>query len=41
MLTVFQDGYGPAGEYYHDGQYSGLPVSGLPRHTLSAVTDRT
>jgi hypothetical protein len=29
MLTVFQDGYGPVGEYYHTGQYNGLPVSGF------------
>lgn len=27
MLTNIQDGYDPAGEYYHDGQHSGLPVS--------------
>jgi hypothetical protein len=39
MLTTFQDGYGPAGEYYHTGQYNGMPVSVLPSHAFGAETD--
>jgi hypothetical protein len=27
MLTGIQEGYGPAHEFYHDGQYHGVPVS--------------
>jgi len=28
-LTKTQEGYGHGGEYYHDGQYTGLPVSAV------------
>ena len=39
MLTRFQEGYGPAGEYYQDGQYHGMPVSSLVVCDVSAVVD--
>jgi hypothetical protein len=39
MLTRFQDGYGPASEYYHDGQYSGMPVSKLLVVVVSIKAD--
>jgi len=39
MLTGFQDGYGPASEYYQTGQYDGVSVSvvdhSLPRRKLT------
>ncbi|KAF1840954.1 uncharacterized protein K460DRAFT_370934 [Cucurbitaria berberidis CBS 394.84] len=34
MLTKLQNGYGPATEYYQNGQVNSLPVSGGCCHSL-------
>lgn len=39
MLTRFQEGYGPASDYYHDGQYHGIPVSSLVEREVVPVVD--